>query len=104
VIWCEGHLTEQRQKRENISFEKYVEGFWLPSGVYAQGKTSRGFTISLNYLKIAEIYTRIHVVPLFGSSRLRDITTRRIDSLPSHSLLKTLPPLVGAVPLRSPRS
>ena len=78
VIWCESHLSEQRQERENISFEKYVEGFWLPSGAYAQAKISRGFTISANYLRIAEVYTRTHLVPVFGTSRLRDITTRTI--------------------------
>ena len=80
VIWCEGHLSEQRLKRENILFEKYVEGFWLPSGAYAQAKISRGFTISPNYLKIAEVYTRTHLVPVFGTSLLRDISTRAIDA------------------------
>jgi integrase len=79
VIWCESHLSEQRQKRENIPFAKYVEGFWLPSGAYAQAKISRGFTISPNYLRIAEVYTRTHLVPVFGTSQLRDITTRAID-------------------------
>jgi len=79
VIWCEGHLSEQRLKRENMSFRKYVEGFWLPSGAYAQAKTSRGFTISPDYLKIADVYTRTHLVPMFGTFRLRDITTRKID-------------------------
>ena len=79
VIWCERHLSEQSQKRENILFEKYVEGFWHPSGAYAQTKISRGFTISPRYLKIADVYTRGHLIPTFGTRRLRDITTRMID-------------------------
>ena len=74
VIWCEGHLSEQRQKRENILFEKYVEGFWLPSGAYAQAKISRGFTISPNYLKIADVYTRPTSYPCSAPRRLRDIS------------------------------
>ena len=79
MLWCEQHIAGKREERENRPIRTYVQGFWLPDGAYAQGRTARGFSMSRTYLSIAETCTRTRLIPAFGSRGLRDITAGMID-------------------------
>jgi hypothetical protein len=65
VLWCERHLAERRQERENPMLSVYVKSFWLPAA-YAQGRTARDVSMSRTYLAIAESNMRTHLIPAFG--------------------------------------
>jgi integrase len=79
-LWALGRLGENRERRETITFEAFVAGFWSPEGAFAQGRAAHGFSLSKGYLEIAEGYTRNHFEPAWGSHRLRDLTPGRIDA------------------------
>ena len=79
-LWAIKHLAKSKERRENITLESFTEGFWSPDGAFAQGCADRGFTLSNGYLDIAEGYTRNHLLPAWGSWKLRDLTPCKIDA------------------------
>ena len=47
---------------------------------FAVDRAAHGRAVSNGYLDAAESYTRVHVLPAWGTWRLQDFTTRRLDS------------------------
>jgi integrase len=79
VLWAEAALHQVQERIDNTTFSMYGDGFWDLQGAYAQGRLARGYTISKGYLEIATANTRKHLLPVWGDSRLRDITVKDVD-------------------------
>jgi integrase len=80
VRWCEAKLRKVLDGRTSITLSEYAEGFWMPAASFAVDRAAHGRPVSNGYLDAAESYTRVHVLPAWGTWRLRDFTTRRLDS------------------------
>ena len=79
-LWALGCLGQDREHRESITLEAFVKDFWNLEGAFARARLDRGFTLSHGYLEIAEGYTRKHLVPTWGTFRLRELTPGKIDA------------------------
>lgn len=79
-LWALRQLAEKKELRETTTLEAFIEGFWKPAGSFAMGRAAHGFSLSNGYLEIAEGYTRNHLVPAWGTWRLRDLTPGKIDA------------------------
>jgi len=79
-LWALGRIGESKERRESIILEAFVKDFWSPEGAFARARSDHGFTLSKGYLEIAEGYTRNHLVPAWGTFRLRELTPGKIDA------------------------
>lgn len=79
-IWALSRLCEARVQRENITLAAFVDDFWKADNAFAETRADHVFSLSLGYLDIAEGYTRNHLIPVWGSWRLRDMTPGKIDA------------------------
>jgi integrase len=80
IEWCVKYLQDEKEHREHITLDEYSRGFWNYSGKYAQSKIARGYSISRGFLSISEGYTRNHILPVWGSDRIQDLTPGKIDA------------------------
>ena len=80
VRWCEKLLIERREIKTNITLKHFAEGFWKPSGAYVESKVARGFSLSAGTLYVAELTTKKHIIPQWGSWLLRDLTASQLDA------------------------
>jgi integrase len=80
VRWCEGKLKSDRKTREDITLSVYAVGFWRPDAPFAVDRAAHGRAVSNGYLDVAEIYTRKHLLPAWGTWKLRDLTAKRLDA------------------------
>jgi integrase len=78
-LWAQAQLGKSLHRKENITLEAFAKGFWNSDGPFVQKRCDRGFTLSAGYLEISDGYTRNHIIPKWGSSRLRDLTPGQID-------------------------
>lgn len=79
ALWCQGYLGRKEVKPGCPSFSEMSLGFWHPEGEYVQNRKARGFTISREYLRVCEGYTKNHITPVWGRCLLDEITTAAID-------------------------
>jgi hypothetical protein len=86
IRWCENHLEERtraeeeaKEKTQHITFAEFARDFWSTEGAYAQSRVAHLFTCSRGYLDIAESNTRNHLLPAWGSCRLKDLSPGKID-------------------------
>ena len=49
---------------------EYAEGFWDPTGTYAQSRQVRGYSISAGTLYVAKLTTQKHIIAQRGSTRM----------------------------------
>ena len=70
---------EQANKRLNVLFRDYANGFWDYEGEYARSRRARLRSISFGYLDIRRGITNNHLIPQWGEFRLIDLTTGQID-------------------------
>ena len=80
VRWCERHLASARDQVEHITFADYAAGFWQPDAAYATARIAHGYSCSKGYLEIAEGNTRNHLIPVWGDTRLSELTPRDLDA------------------------
>jgi len=80
VRWCEKRLVEVRERETSLTLKEFAEGFWKPSGSYAEGRIAHGFTLSAGTLYVANLITKKHVIPKWGACRLRDLTSGKLDA------------------------
>lgn len=87
VRWCEGYLAdeaevelESRERAGNITLGEYAAGFWNPDGAYAQSRIAHLYTCSRGYLDVAESNTRNHIQPVWGETRIGEITPGKVDA------------------------
>ena len=84
VRWMDQYLQrehEQYQKAKNIvTVEELPRGFWKMDAPYARGRLSRGKSISHGHLDIGEGYTRNHIIPVWGSRRVNEVTAGEIGT------------------------
>jgi len=80
VRWCEKRLVERREHKASITLKDFAEGFWKPSGSYAEAKVARGFTLSAGTLYVAKLTTNKHIIPKWGSWLLRDLSAAKLDA------------------------
>lgn len=80
VRWCEKRLVARREHKTSITLKDFAEGFWKPSGSYAEAKVARGFTLSPGTLYVAKLTTNKHIIPKWGSWLLRDLSASKLDA------------------------
>ena len=80
VRWCESALRKRKEQHANITFVQYADGFWRKDAPFATDRAAHGRAVSNGYLDIAEGYTRKHLIPVWGSERLQDLSAKRLDA------------------------
>ena len=80
VRWCEARLKIDHKTREDITLSTYAAGFWKPDASFALDRAAHGRAVSNGYLDVSEGYTRVHLLPTWGNSKLRDLKAKRIDA------------------------
>jgi hypothetical protein len=77
---AESRLAQDRDRRENLTLAAYAQGFWKPEAPFATDRAAHGWAISRTYLDIAEGYTRIHLMPVWGGRKLRDLSAKTLNA------------------------
>lgn len=80
VQWAERRLQREIKSREHITIRELSEGFWYTDGAYARSRRARGYSISHGHLSISKGYTENHIVPVWGTWRVADLTPGKIDT------------------------
>ena len=57
-LWALARLGQDTKRRENITLEAFVIGFWSLNGAFARARSDHGFSLRNGYLEIAEGYTQ----------------------------------------------
>jgi len=102
--WVYSFLERERERERleaeaaaHITVAELARDFWEPDGAYARSRRARGYTISHGHLEISEGYTRNHILPQWGSSRVADLTPGKIDTwiLDLHRVGKLAPATIN---------
>ena len=78
---------EDRQRREeehalqllSKTVSQIAAGFWDTDGEYARGRRARGYSVSNTHLDISEGYTRNHILPVWGTRNVQEVTAGEVD-------------------------
>jgi integrase len=77
--WAKRYCRTKTERSTKITVAELAEGFWEPSGHYAESRRVRGYPVSRGHLDISEGYTRNHILPAWGDTFVSDIFTGSVD-------------------------
>lgn len=75
----QAQLAAESVENGTLTVSEYAKEYFYPGGPYECSRTERGYTVGRKYLEVCEGLTRNHIIPLWGSESLKDLTPGKID-------------------------